>query len=407
MMSDEPQQVPQDDLDSLFESAQAGFAADVPDGVVEALGGPAVEALVPFAIQAREVLTVGLESVAGKHVTLDGTALAMADAAAVAGEFASGLAVAFDVRVSLPGEQGRPLTVIVPAADLGALFSLEMGAEPMEEGAFAQGQADTVAASLRELLDLVSLTLLGEHLEGVEATLAETYVGDVAPPLHASGGAVLRIDLTLGLPEERTARVTMAVPVPVLERLSALLAAEAEEESGASRAGEPEESAGAAPREQEPTPIRGARATSGAGGASDAGEPPGFGLADSTDRSPARRAGMFGTPTGDDVDVHPVRFPTLSEPDAPSTSVRSLDLIMDVSMRVTVELGRSTMTVEEVLSLGPGSVVELNKLAGEPVDILVNDQLIARGEVVVVDENFGVRVTEIVSPRRRAHAMGA
>src|SRR5262249_42312548 len=102
---------------------------------------------------------------------------------------------------------------------------------------------------------------------------------------------------------------------------------------------------------------------------------------------------------------HPVRFPAL--PDAtPSGSSRSLDLIMDVSMRVTVELGRSTMTVEDVLALGPGSVVELNKLAGEPVDILVNDQLIARGEVVVVDENFGVRVTEIVSPRRRARAMG-
>ena len=68
--------------------------------------------------------------------------------------------------------------------------------------------------------------------------------------------------------------------------------------------------------------------------------------------------------------------------------------------------GGTRMTVEEVLSLGPGSVVELNKLAGEPVDVLVNEQLIARGEVVVVDENFGVRVTEIVSPRRRAHAIG-
>jgi flagellar motor switch protein FliN/FliY len=78
---------------------------------------------------------------------------------------------------------------------------------------------------------------------------------------------------------------------------------------------------------------------------------------------------------------------------------------MDVSMRVTVELGRSSLTVEEILELGPGSVVELNKLAGEPVDILVNDRLIARGEVVVVDENFGVRVTEIISPRQRASAM--
>ena len=85
---------------------------------------------------------------------------------------------------------------------------------------------------------------------------------------------------------------------------------------------------------------------------------------------------------------------------------RPIDLIMDVTMRVTVELGRSAMAVEDLLQLGPGSVVELNKLAGEPVDILVNESLIARGEVVVVDENFGVRVTEIVSPLQRATAQG-
>ena len=75
-------------------------------------------------------------------------------------------------------------------------------------------------------------------------------------------------------------------------------------------------------------------------------------------------------------------------------------------MSVTVELGRSSLSVEEVLALGPGSVVELDKLAGEPVDVLVNGRLIARGEVVVVDENFGVRVTEIASPKKRATAMG-
>jgi flagellar motor switch protein FliN/FliY len=107
-----------------------------------------------------------------------------------------------------------------------------------------------------------------------------------------------------------------------------------------------------------------------------------------------------------DLSVHPVRFPPLPENDQMMSGPRSIDLLMDVSMRVSVELGRSRLTVEEVLQLGPGSVVELDKLAGEPVDILVNERLVARGEVVVVDENFGVRVTEIVSPRQRATAMG-
>ncbi len=80
---------------------------------------------------------------------------------------------------------------------------------------------------------------------------------------------------------------------------------------------------------------------------------------------------------------------------------QGLDLLMDVPLRVTVELGRTRMQIRDVLELGKGSVVELDKLAGEPVDLLVNGKLIARGEVVVIDENFGVRVTDIVSPAER------
>jgi flagellar motor switch protein FliN len=79
----------------------------------------------------------------------------------------------------------------------------------------------------------------------------------------------------------------------------------------------------------------------------------------------------------------------------------NLELLMDVPLQVTVELGRTQKMVKEVLSLGPGSVLELDKLAGEPVDILVNEKPIAKGEVVVIDENFGIRVTEILAPRDR------
>jgi flagellar motor switch protein FliN/FliY len=79
----------------------------------------------------------------------------------------------------------------------------------------------------------------------------------------------------------------------------------------------------------------------------------------------------------------------------------NLELLMDVPLQVTVELGRTQKMVKEVLALGPGSVVELDKLAGEPVDILVNEKPIAKGEVVVIDENFGIRVTEILSPKDR------
>jgi flagellar motor switch protein FliN/FliY len=74
-----------------------------------------------------------------------------------------------------------------------------------------------------------------------------------------------------------------------------------------------------------------------------------------------------------------------------------MDVLLDVNLDLSVELGRARVPVRDVLQLSPGSVVELNKLGGEPVDILVNGRLIARGEVVVVDENFGVRVTEIIN----------
>lgn len=89
------------------------------------------------------------------------------------------------------------------------------------------------------------------------------------------------------------------------------------------------------------------------------------------------------------------RFAPVGE--APTPTARSgIDLLAGLQMNVTVELGRTELTVSEVLGLGPGSVIELDRLAGEPVDILVNDRLIARGEVVVVDENFGIRVVEVV-----------
>ncbi len=78
-----------------------------------------------------------------------------------------------------------------------------------------------------------------------------------------------------------------------------------------------------------------------------------------------------------------------------------LDRIMDVRVNLTVELGRRRMTVAEVLALAPGAVIELAKSADEPLDILVNDQLIARGEAVVVGDRYGVRITEVVDPSHR------
>src|SRR5436190_2061602 len=83
-----------------------------------------------------------------------------------------------------------------------------------------------------------------------------------------------------------------------------------------------------------------------------------------------------------------------------------IDLLLDVSLQVTVELGRARMKIQEILGLRNGSVIELDRLAGEPADILVNGTLIAKGEVVVVDEKFGVRVIEVVSRAKRIASLG-
>jgi flagellar motor switch protein FliN/FliY len=84
----------------------------------------------------------------------------------------------------------------------------------------------------------------------------------------------------------------------------------------------------------------------------------------------------------------------------------NIGLIMDVNMEVTVELGRTKKQIKEILAFGEGTIIELDKLAGEAVDILVNHKPIAKGEVVVIDENFGVRITDIVSPAERVQDMG-
>jgi flagellar motor switch protein FliN/FliY len=83
-----------------------------------------------------------------------------------------------------------------------------------------------------------------------------------------------------------------------------------------------------------------------------------------------------------------------------------LALLLDIPLQVTVELGRTRMTIDSLLRLSQGSVVELNRVAGEPLDIYVNNKLMARGEAVVVKEKFGVRITDVLSPDKRLEGLG-
>jgi flagellar motor switch protein FliN/FliY len=95
------------------------------------------------------------------------------------------------------------------------------------------------------------------------------------------------------------------------------------------------------------------------------------------------------------------QFPDLEQTPNRKPTMRELDFLLDIPLEVSVELGSTSMLVNDLLQLGQGSVIELNKLAGEPLEILVNHTLIARGEAVVINEKFGVRITDIISPTER------
>lgn len=101
-----------------------------------------------------------------------------------------------------------------------------------------------------------------------------------------------------------------------------------------------------------------------------------------------------------DVDVKTPQFQTFSS--GPKVYPKeNMDILMDVSLEVSVELGRTSRKIKEILEFGPGSIIELNRLVGEPVDVLVNGKFVATGEVVVIDENFGIRITDIINPENR------
>ena len=116
--------------------------------------------------------------------------------------------------------------------------------------------------------------------------------------------------------------------------------------------------------------------------------------------------GKSGSPeisgsTAHQPNVQPASFSEFSHGSTTNLETNNLNLLLDIPLQVTVELGRTSRSVKEILELSSGSIIELDKLAGEPVDILINNRLIAQGEVVVIDENFGVRVTEIASKSDR------
>jgi flagellar motor switch protein FliN/FliY len=105
-------------------------------------------------------------------------------------------------------------------------------------------------------------------------------------------------------------------------------------------------------------------------------------------------------PPVQDVNVQPVQFAPFAPLVGGVVQPENIDLLMDVPLEVTVELGRTSKSIKEILDFSPGTIIELNRLAGEPIDVLVNGKFVAKGEVVVMEEAFGIRVTEIIKQKQ-------
>ncbi|MCQ2494980.1 MAG: flagellar motor switch phosphatase FliY [Lachnospiraceae bacterium] len=104
----------------------------------------------------------------------------------------------------------------------------------------------------------------------------------------------------------------------------------------------------------------------------------------------------YAMPPIQDVNIAPVQFQPFTQVNSPLLKTENIDLLLDVPLEVTAELGRTSKSIKEILDFAPGTIIELNRLAGEPVDVLVNGKFVAKGEVVVIEEAFGIRVTEVI-----------
>lgn len=111
---------------------------------------------------------------------------------------------------------------------------------------------------------------------------------------------------------------------------------------------------------------------------------------------PQMMAMPYAMPPVQDVNISPAQFQAFQPVQSPLLQTENIDLLLDVPLEVTVELGRTSKSIKEILDFAPGTIVELNRLAGEPIDVLVNGKYVAKGEVVVIEEAFGIRVTEVI-----------
>jgi len=369
----------QDEIDALLQGTDT-IEMDMGSEPQQGLGAEQLEVLGELLGGVVESQSSNLSMLTGKSVALEAPAVSSASADEIGAALPDEVVeVKIDFTEGLAGEHAYFMSVDVATT----IAELMLGQEGVE-------------------LDDVALSSLGEAVStitGPTATSMGTRIGRTvqtqAPECRRvskteislpAGGQVVRADYALTLEGQEPGQLTEVFSVETVQGLLGETAAAGQQGQPGAR------EAGAA---QPGAPQSGASQAGDAGGmfgGRQAGAQQTFGQA-------LDRSGM-SSEQGPPPNVQPVQFANLQPSNAPQ-SQGNIGLLMDVFMEMTVELGRTKRDIKYILTIGEGTIIELDKLAGEPVDILVNNKLIAKGEVVVIDENFGVRVTEIVSPVSR------
>ena len=290
-----------------------------------------------------------------------------------------------DVRVDLTdGLQGEH-SYIVPASIAGTIAGLMMG---QPGGELDEASLSAVAEAVSQITGTAA-TAIGNRVGRVVKTappdLRRTKRQQIRVP---QGDVCVTVDYPISIEGFPTATLTEVFSLSLATEILSLAGAGAEAQEvpafGPAPAAAARPSGRAAARPAQPP------------GAGDSGFQQTFGQSfGATAQGPAMAP----------PNVQPIQFANLQA--TPMAGEQgNIGLLMDVFMEMTVELGRTRKRIKDILGIGEGTIIELDKLAGEPVDILVNHKLIAKGEVVVIDENFGVRVTEIVSQMDRMNELG-
>ena len=366
----------QDEIDALLQETDSLEIDTGMGGGGEPLSEQEKEQFLIILNEVAESQASNLNILIRKNVNLGKPVLELKSRDELAGELAEEvIEVKLDFSDGIKGEHSYLLTLESAVSIAGSMIG-QPGVE-IDDAALS-----AVAEAMSQISGTAS-TEIGNRIDRTVKTdppdFKKTGKDDIRLP---QGDNFVKLEYNLTIEGEAPTKLIELYSLSVVKEIAAL-----------SSGGGQQAQAGA---EAAPVSPGGQADIFGGGGSA---QPPGF-LPGQTFGQPVGGQPL-GLGTGQQPpNVQPVQFANLQSSGAAGDQ-GNIGLLMDVFMEMTVELGRTKKLIREILGIGEGTIIELDKLAGEPVDILVNHKLIAKGEVVVIDENFGVRVTEIVSPMER------